>query len=185
MSVHRRALRRCQPADRPDPGSRSRAPSSSRSSRSCLVRQHRSTGVALLLLTLPRSRRPTRQDGLHDWVSTLQAASARVVAHTLGPSDPDAGVWTLGIVCGLIHDIPSCKDLCEKMSADAGESPRCRAPNRGPPLTTHAPMQRHTSTVWPRSPCVHASLSRCAAAMLTLHSQGGAQSASSSRQSHL
>ncbi|KAJ3017492.1 hypothetical protein HKX48_003520 [Thoreauomyces humboldtii] len=33
--------------------------------------------------------------------------------------DTDYGVWTAGQVVGLIDDIPTCKDLCERMSADA------------------------------------------------------------------
>ncbi|TPX72943.1 nitronate monooxygenase [Spizellomyces sp. 'palustris'] len=33
--------------------------------------------------------------------------------------DTDYGVWTAGQVVGLIDDIPACKDLCEKMVADA------------------------------------------------------------------
>lgn len=33
--------------------------------------------------------------------------------------DIDAGVWSLGLVAGLIHDIPTCKDLAAKIESDA------------------------------------------------------------------
>lgn len=33
--------------------------------------------------------------------------------------DIDAGIWSAGVTVGLIHDIPSCKELVEKMSSDA------------------------------------------------------------------
>ena len=35
--------------------------------------------------------------------------------------DVDAGIWSAGITVGLIHDIPSCKELVAKMEADAEE----------------------------------------------------------------
>ncbi|TKY87408.1 hypothetical protein EX895_004085 [Sporisorium graminicola] len=33
--------------------------------------------------------------------------------------DIDAGIWSAGITVGLIHDIPSCKDLCANFERDA------------------------------------------------------------------
>ena len=33
----------------------------------------------------------------------------------------DAGAWSCGMVAGLIHDIPSCKDLVERIVSDAEE----------------------------------------------------------------
>ena len=36
--------------------------------------------------------------------------------------DVDFGVWTAGQVMGLIHDIPSCKDLIERIERDAEET---------------------------------------------------------------
>lgn len=33
----------------------------------------------------------------------------------------DAGAWSTGMVCGLIHDIPTCKDLIERMVTGAEE----------------------------------------------------------------
>lgn len=36
--------------------------------------------------------------------------------------DPDYGVWTAGQVIGLIHDIPTCKDLITRIERDAEET---------------------------------------------------------------
>ena len=36
--------------------------------------------------------------------------------------DVDYGVWTAGQVIGLIHDIPSCKDLIERIESEAAET---------------------------------------------------------------
>lgn len=33
--------------------------------------------------------------------------------------DRDAGIWSAGITVGLIHDIPTCKQLCANMERDA------------------------------------------------------------------
>ena len=31
----------------------------------------------------------------------------------------DAGAWSCGMVAGLIHDIPTCKELIERVVAEA------------------------------------------------------------------
>jgi nitronate monooxygenase len=31
----------------------------------------------------------------------------------------DAGVWSCGMVAGLIHDVPSCKELVDRIMAEA------------------------------------------------------------------
>ena len=31
----------------------------------------------------------------------------------------DAGAWSCGMVAGLIHDVPTCKDLIERIVAEA------------------------------------------------------------------
>jgi len=35
--------------------------------------------------------------------------------------DMDAGAWSTGMVCGLIHDVPTCKELVERMVTGAEE----------------------------------------------------------------
>jgi nitronate monooxygenase len=33
--------------------------------------------------------------------------------------DMEAGAWSCGMVAGLIHDVPSCKDLIDRIMAEA------------------------------------------------------------------
>ena len=33
--------------------------------------------------------------------------------------DMDAGAWNCGMVAGLIHDIPTCKELIDRIMAEA------------------------------------------------------------------
>jgi nitronate monooxygenase len=40
--------------------------------------------------------------------------------------DMDAGAWSCGMVAGLIHDIPTCKDLIDGIIADAEQIIRGR-----------------------------------------------------------
>ena len=42
-----------------------------------------------------------------------------VYPRVMQDGDMDAGAWSCGMVAGLIHDIPSCKDLIEGMMAEA------------------------------------------------------------------
>lgn len=35
--------------------------------------------------------------------------------------DPDYGIWSAGIAIGLIHDIPSCKELVTRIEREAEE----------------------------------------------------------------
>ena len=40
--------------------------------------------------------------------------------------DPDAGIWTVGMVQGLIHDIPTCEELVHRIVVEAAELIRGR-----------------------------------------------------------
>lgn len=50
-------------------------------------------------------------------VRELVAGARGRQVYTTG--DPEFGVWTAGQVCGLINDIPTCKELVSRMVADA------------------------------------------------------------------
>lgn len=50
-------------------------------------------------------------------VRALVAGTRGKVVYETG--DPDHGIWTAGQVQGLIHDIPSCRDLIERIVAEA------------------------------------------------------------------
>ncbi|MDE2357703.1 MAG: nitronate monooxygenase, partial [Alphaproteobacteria bacterium] len=58
-----------------------------------------------------------RAGATFDQVRELVAgARGRVVYET---GDPDHGIWSAGMVQGLIHDIPSCAELVSRMVAEA------------------------------------------------------------------
>jgi NADH:quinone reductase (non-electrogenic) len=44
----------------------------------------------------------------------------------LETGDIDAGIWSAGQVQGLIHDIPSCRELVERIVREAEEIIRAR-----------------------------------------------------------
>jgi nitronate monooxygenase len=48
-------------------------------------------------------------------------AGARGRANVLGAGDTDGGIWTVGQSQGLIHDIPTCKELVRNIMQQAEE----------------------------------------------------------------
>jgi NADH:quinone reductase (non-electrogenic) len=58
-----------------------------------------------------------RDGGSFDAVRELvSGARGRFVYET---GDPDAGIWTAGLSQGLIHDVPTCEELMQRMVAEA------------------------------------------------------------------
>ena len=56
------------------------------------------------------------------------AEVAGVYPKIMMDGDMDAGAWSCGMVVGLIHDIPTCKELIDKIMADAEAIIRKRLP---------------------------------------------------------
>jgi hypothetical protein len=48
--------------------------------------------------------------------------------------DMEAGAWSCGMVAGLIHDVPSCKDLIDRIMAEAHQLIAERLARFGPQL---------------------------------------------------
>lgn len=46
---------------------------------------------------------------------------AGVYPRVMGDGDMDAGAWSCGMVAGLIHDIPTCRELIDRVMAEAEE----------------------------------------------------------------
>jgi nitronate monooxygenase len=46
----------------------------------------------------------------------VSGARGRLVYET---GDPEAGIWTAGLVQGLIHDVPTCAELVERIMTEA------------------------------------------------------------------
>jgi nitronate monooxygenase len=58
-------------------------------------------------------------DDIHDQV-------AGVYPKIMLDGQMDAGAWSCGMVAGLIHDIPSCKELVDRIMDEAEEIIRSR-----------------------------------------------------------
>jgi NAD(P)H-dependent flavin oxidoreductase YrpB (nitropropane dioxygenase family) len=65
---------------------------------------------------------------VHQIENTKQDVEFKDVAHLMSgkrgagvyeTGDVDAGVWSLGMCAGLIHDIPTCKDLANRLEREA------------------------------------------------------------------
>jgi NAD(P)H-dependent flavin oxidoreductase YrpB (nitropropane dioxygenase family) len=59
----------------------------------------------------------TKQDVKFEDVAHLMSGKRGAGVYETG--DIDAGVWSLGLVAGLIHDIPTCEELAETIEGDA------------------------------------------------------------------
>ena len=49
----------------------------------------------------------------------IMAEVAGVYPKIMQDGDMDAGVWSCGMVAGLIHDIPTCKELIDRIMSEA------------------------------------------------------------------
>ena len=58
-----------------------------------------------------------RQGAKFEDVRELVAGSRGKGVYELG--DPDHGIWSAGMVQGLIHDVPSCAELVSRIVAEA------------------------------------------------------------------
>ena len=60
----------------------------------------------------------------------------------LDTGDTDAGVWSAGMVAGLIHDIPTCRELVDRIMREAVEIIDARLAGMRPgPGVPAAPFQ--------------------------------------------
>ena len=69
--------------------------------------------ISQQVLEIEREGRP-----FEDVAALVAGARGRKVFED---GDPDAGVWTAGMVQGLIHDVPTCAELVERIILGAGE----------------------------------------------------------------
>ena len=54
-----------------------------------------------------------------DGLGTLYSVSAYEHAHVESTGDIDGGTWSAGMVMGMINDIPTCKELLDRMVSEA------------------------------------------------------------------
>ncbi|HEY4345698.1 MAG TPA: nitronate monooxygenase family protein [Parvibaculum sp.] len=60
-----------------------------------------------------------REKGASLGIEDIRELVGGVYPRVMQDGDMDAGAWSCGMVAGLIHDIPSCKDLIEGLVRDA------------------------------------------------------------------
>ena len=59
------------------------------------------------------------QDGGGQFEDVRELVSGKRGAGVYETGDPDAGIWWAGLAQGLIHDVPTCAELVERMIAEA------------------------------------------------------------------
>lgn len=60
-----------------------------------------------------------REKGANLAIEDIRELVGGVYPRVMQEGDMDAGAWSCGMVAGLIHDIPSCKELIDRMMAEA------------------------------------------------------------------
>jgi len=67
-----------------------------------------------------------REKGASLGIEDIRELVGGVYPRVMQDGDMDAGAWSCGMVAGLIHDVPTCKELIDRMMAEADEIIRKR-----------------------------------------------------------
>ncbi|MBC7103691.1 MAG: nitronate monooxygenase family protein [Parvibaculum sp.] len=67
-----------------------------------------------------------REKGASLGIEDIRELVGGVYPRVMQEGDMDAGAWSCGMVAGLIHDIPTCKELIDRMMAEAEQIIRKR-----------------------------------------------------------
>ena len=67
-----------------------------------------------------------RERGSNIKFEDIMADVAGVYPKVMIEGDMDIGVWSCGMVAGLIHDIPTCKELIDRIMSEADQLIRAR-----------------------------------------------------------
>ena len=60
-----------------------------------------------------------REKGAGLTIDDIHEQVAGIYPKVMTEGDMDAGAWSCGMVAGLIHDIPSCQELIDRIMAEA------------------------------------------------------------------
>jgi nitronate monooxygenase len=60
-----------------------------------------------------------REKGAKLTIADIHDEVAGVYPKVMIDGDMDAGAWSCGMVVGLIHDVPTCKELIDRIMVDA------------------------------------------------------------------
>ncbi|HMM15475.1 MAG TPA: nitronate monooxygenase, partial [Parvibaculum sp.] len=60
-----------------------------------------------------------REKGASLGIEDIRELVGGVYPRVMQKGEMDAGAWSCGMVAGLIHDIPSCKELIDRIMSEA------------------------------------------------------------------
>jgi nitronate monooxygenase len=84
-----------------------------------IMRSLRNTERVLMNEGVKRVLEIERQKGASLAIDDIHEQVAGVYPRIMIEGDMDAGAWSCGMVAGLIHDVPSCKVLIERIMTEA------------------------------------------------------------------
>jgi NADH:quinone reductase (non-electrogenic) len=85
-----------------------------------IMRPLRNTERVLKNAAVDRLQEIEREKGSATQISDIYEMVAGVYPKVMGDGEMNAGAWSCGMVAGLIHDIPSVKELIDRIMAEAG-----------------------------------------------------------------
>ncbi|HZC15601.1 MAG TPA: nitronate monooxygenase family protein [Caulobacteraceae bacterium] len=91
-----------------------------------VMRSLRNTERVLVNAGVERLLQKEREQGANLKFEDIIAEVSGVYPKVMVEGEMDAGAWSCGMVAGLIHDIPTCKDLIEGIVAEAEQILRQR-----------------------------------------------------------
>ena len=83
------------------------------------MRPLRNTERVLTNVAVERLLEKERALGANITFADIAEEVAGVYPRIMLEGDMEAGAWSCGMVAGLIHDIPTCKDLIDRIMAEA------------------------------------------------------------------
>jgi NAD(P)H-dependent flavin oxidoreductase YrpB (nitropropane dioxygenase family) len=91
-----------------------------------IMRALRNTERVLKNSTVDRLLEIEREKGKALKIEDIHDQVAGVYPKVMIDGDMDAGAWSCGMVAGLIHDVPTCKELIDRIMAEAEQLIRAR-----------------------------------------------------------
>jgi NADH:quinone reductase (non-electrogenic) len=84
-----------------------------------IMRPLRNTERVLNNAAVERIIAKEKEKGDATTIQDIMAEVAGVYPKVMQTGDMDAGAWSCGMVAGLIHDVPTCKELIDRIMAEA------------------------------------------------------------------
>jgi nitronate monooxygenase len=91
-----------------------------------IMRSIRNTERVLMNEGVKRVQAIEREKGSDLSINDIMEHVAGVYPKVMNDGDLDAGAWSCGMVAGLIHDVPTCQDLIDRIMAQADQLIRQR-----------------------------------------------------------